>query len=1161
MINIAGASEGRIAPLIGEIADKSKGQKLIVVSTYNRAKRLQTDLSFFSEENILILPPEDDTILQYESRSSDTIFERINILSRVSQGEECTVIAPVTGVLKKLPPAEDFIGNTLTLSQGEDIDLDYVKSCLQMMGYERVPVTEAVGEYSLRGGIFDIFPPDCEFPVRIELFDTEIDSIRTFDSTSQRSMEPLESVNLCPCCIVAREEGIFKNASKKLGKAYDRQIKKSKSPEIADELSAKKEQLLESMENMVNLQYPESLLSYYYDETNYLWDYMDDPIIFIDDPARILESLEVFVSERANDIETLLDAGKGIKEDFAHSIVKNDFFKLYDLPEETGSDGYIFTPFVSTIKNAPFLQELRQVDTRQMSPYNGRMDIMKADVESYTAKDFTVTIVCATDEKSGNIREYIEGAGFSHREKLKVETGIITGSMELTYRKECFIWEGDIFSGRRASSGRKRRKGKSDPRRMIRSFADVKEGDYVVHENHGIGKFMGVEPLVVQGVKKDYLKLKYAGTDSLYIPVEQLNMLQKYIGGGDGAPKLNRLSGNEWKAAKAKAQAAVTGMAEDLIKLSATRMHEKGYAFEKDTPWQKEFEDSFPYCETEDQLKCIDEIKSDMERDVSMDRLLCGDVGFGKTEVAARALFKCAAEGKQAAVLVPTTLLANQHYYTLRDRFEKFPFKVEMLSRFRSPAQQKQIIEGLAAGSIDLVIGTHRLLSEDIKFKDLGLLVVDEEQRFGVKHKERIKMLKENVDVLTLSATPIPRTLHMSLSGIKDISTIEEPPEDRYPVQTYVMEQDDFVIREAVEREMARGGQVFILYNRVASISTAASRIRELVPSVRVAVGHGKMSEDHLEDVIMDFAAGEYDVLVSTTIIESGMDIPNANTMIIIDADRFGLAQLYQLRGRVGRSGRVAYAYLMYRKNKNLSEIAEKRLNAIKDFTEFGSGFKIAMKDLELRGAGNLLGTEQSGHMLNVGYELYCKLLEDAVKRLSAGNVDGTGEGLGEPHNMSIEDHRDETAINLPITAVIPKSYISDEVLRLQMYKKIALIRDEEDELDVTDELIDRFGDIPEDTMNLVRISKIRKIAESAGVREISQEGYKLKLAVYPDAVFPEGLVQRLIDAYGEKIKFFGGKNPYIRLTVGAAVPTSATGRRKYVNAILKEMDIFFKMW
>ena len=529
-----------------------------------------------------------------------------------------------------------------------------------------------------------------------------------------------------------------------------------------------------------------------------------------------------------------------------------------------------------------------------------------------------------------------------------------------------------------------------------------------------------------------------------------------------------------------------------------------------------------------------------MERDVPMDRLLCGDVGFGKTEVAARALFKCVSDGKQAAVLVPTTLLANQHYYTLKDRFEKFPFKVEMLSRFRSPKQQKQILEGLEKGSVDLIIATHRLLSKDIEFKDLGLLVIDEEQRFGVKHKEKLKQLKENVDVLTLSATPIPRTLHMSLSGIKDMSTLEEPPEDRYPVQTYVMEQDDFVIRDAIEKELARGGQVYVLYNRVESIERVASDIERLVPEANVVVGHGKMASNKLEEIIVDFSEGEYNVFVSTTIIESGMDIPNVNTMIVLDADKFGLAQLYQLRGRVGRSDRMAYAYLMYKRDKVLSEIAEKRLKAIREFTEFGSGFKIAMKDLELRGAGNLLGTEQSGHMLSIGYELYCKMLEEAV-----GELNGI-EKLPEP---------DETAFSLPIPAIIPVRYIENEVLRLQMYKKIAMIETDEDEAEIVDELIDRFGDIPRDTMNLIKISKIRAMAGKLGVTEILQQGYKVIFSLWENVKLSQETMAGLIGEYGERMMINGGKEPYIRLTVGKEDPLTAIERFLQIAAAGRKLN------
>lgn len=1117
MINIVGAADGRVAPIISHILKEKKGQSLIVVSTFNRAKRLAVDLSFFSEEKIYVLPPEDETMLQYEARSNELLLERMKILKAVVSGESCIVIAPATGAVKKLPPEEIFADNIMYIQRGRDISIDEIKEKLSLMGYERVSMVDGRGEYSIRGGIIDIFTPDGDFPYRIELFDTEVDSIRTFDINSQRSVESLKYITVAQCSQIVKDREIFEKAGENIKHAYDKQIRKLKkkggTEEILENLERRKQQLLEYAENMINIQYLEKFIGYFYDETRYIWDYMNEPDIFIDDPARILETLELSEKESADDIEAMISAGKCIGEDFRWLSGQKDYFRLYE------KDGYIFTPFASSIKNAPPFTKLVNVNCRATPVFNGRLDVLKSDLEGYARRGYEITIVCGNAERMKSMQEFLI------REKLDgkvaVKQGTITSGMEFTEHKVCFIWEGDIFGGFRKS----RRKKKRSKGQQIKSFTDVQQGDYVVHETHGIGRFMGIEQLVVQGVKKDYLKVKYAGEDSLYIPVDQLGILEKYVGGDGIAPKLNKLSGNEWKTTKAKARAAVTDMADELMRVSAARLSEKGYAFSEDTVWQGEFENSFPYTETDDQLKCIEEIKRDMESDVPMDRLLCGDVGFGKTEVAARALFKCVADGKQAAVLVPTTLLANQHYYNLKDRFEKFPFKVAMLSRFRSAAQQKTIIEDLKKGTVDLVIGTHRLLSKDVKFKDLGLLVVDEEQRFGVKHKEKIKQIKENVDVLTLSATPIPRTLHMSLSGIKDMSTIEEPPEDRYPVQTYVMEQDDFVIREAIEKELGRGGQVYVLYNRVESINKVASDIERLVPEASVVVGHGKMREKQLEDIIMDFSSGEFNVLVATTIIESGMDIPNVNTMIILDADKFGLSQLYQLRGRVGRSDRVAYAYLMYKRDRALSEIAEKRLRAIKDFTEFGSGFKIAMKDLEFRGAGNLLGTEQSGHMLNVGYELYCKMLEEAVER-AKGN---------EPLPQA-----EETAFSLPISAVISKRYIDDDMLRLQMYKKIATIACDDDEEELIDELIDRFGDIPRDTMNLIKISKIRSMAGILGVKEILQQGYKIIFKLWENIKLDASAMSSLVAEYGEKMMINGGKEPFIRLTINRDEPIRA---------------------
>jgi transcription-repair coupling factor (superfamily II helicase) len=616
--------------------------------------------------------------------------------------------------------------------------------------------------------------------------------------------------------------------------------------------------------------------------------------------------------------------------------------------------------------------------------------------------------------------------------------------------------------------------------------------------------------------KKDYLKIKYGGEDMLYIPVEQMDLIQKYVGAEGAVPKVNKLSGGEWKKTKAKVKAAIEDMAEELLALSAARSMEKGFSFSPDTTWQREFEDLFPYEETKDQLRADREIKRDMEKDTAMDRLLCGDVGYGKTEVAARAVFKCITEGKQAAILVPTTILANQHYYTFKERMENFPFEIEMLSRFRSDKQQDEIIQKMKKGSIDVVIGTHRLLSKDIGFKDLGLLIIDEEQRFGVQHKEAIKMLRKSVDVLALSATPIPRTLHMSLAGIRDMSVIEEPPEERYPIQTYVMEQEDEVVREAIYRELDRDGQVYVVFNRVIGIKRIAAKIKELVPEAKIAVAHGQMNERELEDIMFDFTHHKYNVLVATTIIESGLDIPNVNTMVIMDSDRFGLSQLYQLRGRVGRSNRIAYAYLLHQKEKVLSEPAEKRLRAIKEFTEFGSGFRIAMRDLEIRGAGNLLGTEQSGHMMMIGYELYCKLLDEAVAKL--GGVVTREEGY-------------EASMEIEVNAYIPNAYIQDEVIKLSMYKKIASINSKPDYEEVLDELMDRFGDVPLVVENLLKISYIKALSEKAGIAAIKEEKGKFVCEFNEKNSLSAQLLFKLAADYGPAILISARQKPTIKST------------------------------
>lgn len=1114
MINVSGISESRVAPVAAYLS-KEEGQSIIIVPSENRAKRLAEDLSFFvRDRDIYVLPSEEHVFLKYEARNHDMMMDRLKALKALRTGNPVIVIAPVSAAIKKITPHNVFEEKVIKITLGEEIDVEEVKQSLMQMGYERMGVVESRGEYSIRGGIIDIYTPDGEYPYRIELFGTEVDSIRTFDIDTQRSVENLKFVEVYPAEQILLGNDQFHEAADRVRKEYTAAAKRmeKKSEETAERLRRRRDELVEYIENVANVQLLENYLHYFYDETEYLWDYMESGWVMIDDPDRVYEALDLQTRELREDFKVLLERGQVVPRDEALLSDRSDFQKVLSKPKVA-----IFTPFPKQVAGIDQFDKLYNLQSRQTLIFNGKMNVLETELNAYVKKGYTVTIVCSSKERLENLKEFVERIGLSGKQKgggeILFEQGSLSSGIDFPTEKKCWISERDIFASQK--TGRRKKKFK-DKGQKIQSFADMRQGDYVVHENHGIGRFLGIEQLVVQGEKKDYIKIKYAGDDMLYVPVEQMDIVQKYIGNEGNAPKMNKLSGGEWKATKTKAKAAIAVMAKDLIDLYAQRQMEKGHCFSADTVWQKEFEDSFPYEETDDQLRSIEEIKQDMEKPFCMDRLLCGDVGFGKTEVAARALFKCVADGKQAAVLVPTTILANQHYYTLKERFENFPFKVEVLSRFRSDARNQQTLDLLAKGQVDLVIGTHRLLSKDVKFKDLGLLVIDEEQRFGVEHKEKIKQLKKNVDVLTLSATPIPRTLNMSLTGIKDMSLIEEPPEERYPVQTYVLEQDDQLLKEIIERELGRGGQCYVVFNRVRGIQSIADKIEELVPDARVAVGHGQMNEHALEDVMLSFINGENNVLVATTIIESGIDIPNANTMIIMDSDRYGLSQLYQLRGRVGRSNKLAYAYLMYQKDKVLTEVAQKRLTAIREFTEFGSGFKVAMRDLEIRGAGNLLGTEQSGHMMNIGYELYCKMVDDAVRGLQ-GEI--------------VNDNKEETSVEIKMPAYIPQSYISDESLKLQMYKKIATIHNYDDEDEIIDEMLDRFGDVPREVVNLVKISHIRYLAENLSVSRIHQQNGKLVFQFGKKNPLSGFALMNVTAKYAQRVFIHGGVEPFIRLT------------------------------
>ncbi len=841
-------------------------------------------------------------------------------------------------------------------------------------------------------------------------------------------------------------------------------------------------------------------------------NYMDfDSLVFIDEPNRIRERYDSIKEQFLLQYSQAFEVGEVLSK---HEEL---IYEYMDIAKDINEKVCITN--TALLKQDPLFKpkSMLRFTSKSMQSFHNNMEILKDELEHYKYRGYKVIILAGTEKKASILYENLMDMGLecSYIEDINrdiksgqvfITTGKITKGFEYSDIKFAIISEGEIYGTYKERTKKTKKRSKED----TISFSDLNIGDYVVHENHGIGKYEGIEQLDIQGVKKDYLTISYRGNDKLYVPVEQMNLIQKYIGADSVKPKINRLSSPEWARTKQRAKKAVEDMAKDLLELYAKRESQQGYAFSKDTPWQREFEDLFPYEETEGQLKSIEEIKRDMESNRPMDRLLCGDVGYGKTEVALRAAFKAVMDGKQVAFLVPTTILAQQHYNTMIERFASFPINIAMLSRFRTALEQKNTIDGLRKGNVDIVVGTHRLLSKDVVFKDLGLLIIDEEQRFGVKHKEKLKKLKENVDVLTLTATPIPRTLHMSLIGIRDMSIIDEPPEERYPVQTYVVEFNEQMIREAILKEIERGGQVYFVYNRVDTIDKMAVKLRDLVPEANIVVGHGQMSERQLEKIMMDFISMKYNVLVSTTIIETGLDIPNVNTIIIYNADKMGLSQLYQLRGRVGRTNRIAYAYLTYEKDKVLTEVAEKRLRAIRDFTEFGSGFKIAMRDLEIRGAGNLLGVEQHGHIEAIGYDLYVKFLNETIKKLK-------GEKIEEVVN---------TTIDLDIDGYIPTSYIEDEEQKIDIYKKIAIIENLEDYRELIDELIDRFGDLPIEVKNLLDISYIKNMASTCHIDNIYQSDDILVLEFSSMKYISPDLIHYLSKEYGRRIIFDLSNDP-----------------------------------
>jgi len=1101
---------GHIAYALNQHTNRSI---LIITHSEIKAKRIHDDIKNFDDRIVELFPDKEIIFYKVDAISSERTVDRLRVLSRLTEGEPIIVVAHIDAVLNKLISPNIFKESSLTIKQEDIVDLKDLARKLVLSGYKRENMVEAVGQFSIRGGIIDFFPPNSENPYRIELFDDEIDSIRTFDVENQRSIKMVQSVNIPPVKEILILEDYKREIIENITEELNRVLENEKlSTKIKEKIEDKFVGYIKEIEENLYISNMDMLIPYIPEEyiSNILGYFRNDSIVFVDEPKRVEERVESLREQFLMRYSDVLKIGEVLP---GHERINHEYDYVVD---EIKKKICIINTSITKIDGKFNPVSVLKFPTKSMQSFHNNMELLNQELNYYKYRGYKVIIFSGTEDKGKTLYSALTYLGtvcnYSDDINKEIKSSqvfivpiSIHGGFEYTDIKLAVISDKDIYGSIKEIRRAKKRSSKNAV-----SFVDLKVGDYVVHENHGIGQYAGVEQLNIQGIVKDYLVIKYKGNDKLYVPIDQMNLIQKYIGGDSIKPKINRLSSPDWVKVKQRAKKAVEDMAKDLLELYAKRETIKGFAFSKDSIWQKQFEDAFPYEETDAQLRSIEEIKRDMEKERPMDRLLCGDVGYGKTEVALRAAFKAIMDGKQVAFLVPTTILAQQHYNTIIERFNDFPVNVEVLSRFKSPKEQKSIVERLGKGLIDIVVGTHRLLSKDVKFKDLGLLIVDEEQRFGVKHKEALKKMKENVDVLTLTATPIPRTLHMSLIGVRDMSVIDEPPSHRYPIETYVVEFNEQMVREAILKELNRGGQVYFVYNRVENIDKIASRLTRLVPEANIVIGHGQMSEKELEKIMMDFISQKYNVLVCTTIIETGLDIPNVNTIIVYDADKMGLSQLYQLRGRVGRTNRVAYAYFTYERNKVLTEVAEKRLKAIKDFTEFGSGFKIAMRDLEIRGAGNLLGVEQHGHIEAIGYDLYVKFLNQAIKKLK-----------GEIVKETID-----TTIDLSVDGYIPSKYIEDEEQKIEVYKKIAAVKDDKDYSDLVDELVDRFGDIPKEVENLLDISYIKNNASDYYIQNITQSGKIITLEFNSVEHISPDFVHYLSKEYGNAIGFDLSKKP-----------------------------------
>ena len=1102
---------------VGAAVAAGAGRPMVFLCADEReARQLAGDLQSLTGEMPVTLLAREWQFRPNAVSSREWERSRLAALHRMAAGNAPIVVATVDALLARTMPPHRLAELSVTLETGGRADLKELCDRLLQAGYSRCDQVEGVGQFALRGGILDVFSPLMEQPVRCEFFDDEIDSLGLFDPGTQRRTENVSAALLLPAAEVlpGLTPGGTAHLADELEKLAVKYAKKEGRDALVQTLRGDAERFrngaeVGGLDRYLNLIYPDAAGGA---------DYLPpDAVVFLCEGGRIEQRVKTVLLQLHQDTEALMEAGLMVG-DAAEVCLSGEalFAQLADFP-------VVMLDALPTSRHPLKPRGLLAINARQLSSYGGSLETAVTDLEHYRNTGSAVLVLCGGEVRAKNLLRLLEernipavldlkGTAMPAPGQLRITVGALSAGCEWPELKLAVLTEGQLT----APTQKKLKLKKDSNRQKLQSFTDLSPGDLVVHVHHGIGRFVGIQRMPVDGVEKDYIKIDYAGGDCLYVPVTQLDLVSKYIGGGEEQERtrLNKLGGTEWAKQKTRARKAAKDLAAGLTKLYAERQRRPGFAFSPDSPWQTEFEEAFPYAETGDQLQAIADIKKDMEQPRPMDRLLCGDVGYGKTEVALRAVMKCILDGKQAAILVPTTVLAQQHYATACGRFKDFPVKIEVLSRFTTAKEQKRILEAARTGGLDLLIGTHKLLQKNMEFKDLGLLVIDEEQRFGVTHKERLKEMSRQVDVLTLSATPIPRTLNMALSGLRDMSTIEEPPADRQPVQTYVLEHDWGILEDAMRKELARGGQIYYLHNRVETIDLTASRIQKLLgPEVRVAVGHGKMGEQKLSAVMQAMVDGEADVLVCTTIIETGIDIPNVNTLIMEDADRLGLAQLHQIRGRIGRSTRRAYAYLTYRQGKILQETAAKRLAAIREYVEFGSGFKIAMRDLEIRGAGNLLGPEQSGYLMSVGYDLYLKLLEEAVL-----------EERGEEKKIETE-----CAADLTLNANIPERYVASPEQRMDLYRRIAAIRTNDDASDLMDEMIDRYGEPPKPVLALLDVALLRSAAAKAGVSDITQKKDALRFTL---AVFrPEALVQVCgLTKYKFRLTLSAGETPMLTL-------------------------------